>query len=89
MIMNTVDYVKEVKRQLYNEVYYNRVQRDFTPEHEQLINQCVDTLIDDGELEEEVAKLLRPAQSKIPVFYMLPKIAKRNWSYRSYSTSHL
>lgn len=54
-IMNTKDYVKEVKRQLDNEVYYKRVERDFTPEHEQLINQCIDTLIDDGESEEEVA----------------------------------
>ena len=35
-------------------------------EHEQLINQCVDTLIDDEELE-EVAKRLRPAQSRTPV----------------------
>ena len=56
--MNTRECVREAKRQLDNEVYYKRVERDFTPEHEQLINQCVDTLIDDGELEEEVAKLL-------------------------------
>ena len=58
VIMNTRECVREAKRQLDNEVYYKRVERDFTPEHEQLINQCVDTLIDDGELEEEVAKLL-------------------------------
>ena len=75
--MNTKDYVKEAKRQLDNEVYYKRVERDFTPENEQLISQCVDTLIDDGELE-EVAKLLRPAQSRTPIFYMLPKIHKVN-----------
>ena len=75
--MNTKDYVKEAKRQLDNEVYYKRVERDFTPENEQLINQCVDTLIDDGELE-EVAKLLRPAQSRAPIFYMLHKIHKVN-----------
>jgi len=54
--MNTKDYVKEAKRQLDNDVYYKRVERDFTPEHEQLINQCVDTLIDDGEFEEEVVR---------------------------------
>ena len=62
VIMNTKDYVKEAKRQLDNEVYYKRVGRDLTLEHEQLINQCLDTLMDNGELEEEVAKLLRPAQ---------------------------
>ena len=76
VIMNTEDYVKEAKRQLDNEVYYKRVERDLTSEHERLISQCVDTLLDDGELEEEVAKLLRPAQSRTPVFYMLPKIHK-------------
>ena len=59
VIMNTKDYVKEAKRQLDNEVYYKRVERDFTLEHERLINQCVDKLILDGELAEEVAKLLR------------------------------
>ena len=58
VIMNTKDYVKEAKRQLDNEVYNKRGERDFTPKHEQLINQCVDKLIDDGELE-EVAKLLK------------------------------
>ena len=60
--MNTKNYVTEAKRQLDNEVYYKRVERDFTPEHERPINQCVGTLIDDGELEEEVAKLLRNSQ---------------------------
>ena len=78
VIMNTKDYVKEAKRQLDNEVYYKRVERDFTLEHERLINQCVDKLILDGELAEEVAKLLRPAQSRTPIFYMLPKIHKVN-----------
>ena len=74
--MNTEDYVKEAKRQPDNEVYYKRVERDLTSEHERLISQCVDTLLDDGELEEEVAKLLGPAQSRTPIFYMLPKIHK-------------
>lgn len=78
VIMNAKDYVKEAKRQLDNEEYYKRVGRDLTLEHEQLINQSLDTLMDDGELEEEVAKLLRPAQSRTPIFYMLPKIHKVN-----------
>lgn len=34
--------------------------------------------MDNGELEKEVAKLLRPAQSRTPIFYMLPKINKVN-----------
>ncbi len=34
VIMNTEDYVKEAKRQLDNEVFYKRVERDLTSEHE-------------------------------------------------------
>ena len=78
VILNTVDYVKEAKRQLDNEIYYNKIENDLTSEHEQLINQCIDTLKNNGELEEEIAKLLKPAKSRTPLFYMLPKIHKVN-----------
>ena len=78
VIMNTKDYVQEATHQLDNGEYYKRVEREFTPEHEQLIDQCVDTLMDAGELEKKVAELLRPAQSRTPIFYMLPKIHKVN-----------
>ena len=78
VILNTVDYVKEAKRQLDNEIYYNKIENDLTSEHEQLINQCIDTLKHNGELEEEIAKLLKPAKSRTPLFYMLPKIHKVN-----------
>ena len=78
VILNSVDYVKEAKRQLDNEIYYNKIENDLTSEHEQLINQCIDTLKSNGELEEEIAKLLKPAKSRTPIFYMLPKIHKVN-----------
>ena len=31
-----------------------------------------------GEIQDDVAKLLKPAQSRTPIFYMLPKIHKIN-----------
>ena len=74
--MNTKDYVKKAKRQRDNEVYYKSVERDFSHEHEQLINQCVDTLLDDRELEQVAAKLLRPVQSRTPIYSICPKYSK-------------
>ena len=76
VILNAIDYVEEAKRQLDNETYYKKIESDFTSEHEQLINQCIDTYKNNGELEEEIAKLLKPVKSRTPIFYMLPKIHK-------------
>ena len=42
--LNSVDYVKEAKRQLDNEIYYNKIENDLTSVEEQLINQCIDKL---------------------------------------------
>ena len=42
--LNSVDYVKEAKRQLDNEIYYNKIENDLTSEEEQLIYQCIDKL---------------------------------------------
>ena len=73
-----IDYVEEAKRQLDNEIYYKKIESDLTSEHEQLINQCIDTYKNNGELEEKIAKLLKPVKSRTPIFYMLPKIHKVN-----------
>ena len=78
VILNAIDYVEEAKRQLDNEIYYKKIESDLTSEHEQLINQCIDTYKNNGELEEEIAKLLKPVKSRTPIFYMLPKIHKVN-----------
>ena len=78
VILNAIDYVEEPKRQLDNEIYYKKIESDLTSEHEQLINQCIDTYKNNGELEEEIAKLLKPVKSRTPIFYMLPKIHKVN-----------
>ena len=43
VILNAIDYVEEAKRQLDNEIYYKKIESDLTSEHEQLINQCIDT----------------------------------------------
>ena len=48
VILNSVDYVKGAKRQLDNEIYFNKIGNDLTSEHEQLLNQCINTLKNNG-----------------------------------------
>ena len=50
VILNAIDYVEEAKRQLDNEIYYKKIESDLTSEHKQLINQCIDTYKNNGEL---------------------------------------
>lgn len=78
VIQNTSDYITEAMRQLSNEEYYKRVENDLTSEHEQLINQCINNMIDNGDLEKDIGQLLRSTDSRTPIFYMLPKIHKPN-----------
>ena len=77
VILNTTDYLQEVKCQLDNDMYYERIE-DCTSVHEQTINHCIDDLMKNGEIQHDVAKLLKPVQSRTPIFYMLPKIRKIN-----------
>ena len=78
VILNTGDYITEAMRQLNNEEYYKRVEEDLTSQHEQLINQCISDLINDGDLHMDTGQLLRPANSRTPIVYMLPKIHTPN-----------
>ena len=41
-------------RQLSNAEYYRRIEKDLTPDHENQINQCINELIDKGDLEEDI-----------------------------------
>ena len=50
VILNTGDYITEAMRQLNNEEYYKRVEEDLSLQHEQLINQLISDLINDGDL---------------------------------------
>ena len=78
VILNTTDYLQGAKRQLDNDTYYKRIEEDCTSGHEQTINQYIDDLVKNGEIQRNVAELLKPGQSRTPIFYMLPKIHKIN-----------
>ena len=78
VILNTGNYITKAMRQLNNEEYYKRGEEDLTSQHEQLINQCVSDLINNGDLDMDTGQLLRPGNSRTPIFYMPPKIHKPN-----------
>ena len=78
VILNSEDYVAEALRQLDNTEYYKKVDRDYAEGHEKNIDECITTLAIKGNRERDIGKLLRPVNSRTPVFYMLPKIHKTN-----------
>lgn len=78
VILNTTDYLQQAKRQLDNDMYYRKIKEDSTLGHEQTINHCIDNLVKNREIQHNVAKLLKPAQSRTQIFYMLPKIHQIN-----------
>ena len=61
VILKTGDYITEAMRQLNNEEYYKKLEEDLTSQHEQLINQCISDLINNGDLDMDTGQLLRPA----------------------------
>ena len=87
VIVNTKDYITEAMWQLSNEEYYKKAEKDLTLDQEQLINQYIDELISNGDLERGTGQLLKPTNSRTPIFYMLPKIHKANNPGRSVVSS--
>ena len=61
VILKTGDYITKAMRQLNNEEYYKKLEEDLTSQHEQLINQCISDLINNGDLDMDTGQLLRPA----------------------------
>ena len=87
VILNSEDDVAEGLRQLDNTECYKKVDRDFTKAHDKNIDECISTLAIKGNIERDISKLLRPVNSRTPVFYMLPKIHKTNNPGRSVVSS--
>ena len=50
-------------------MYHKRTEEDCTLEHEKTINNCIDDLVKNGEMQHDLARLLKPAQSRTPIFY--------------------
>ena len=76
MILNTNDYISEAIREINNEEYQIKVEKDLTCYHEQLINQCIDEMINNRNPDKRTGQLLRRKNSRTTIFYLLPKIHK-------------
>lgn len=60
--------------QLSNAEYYSKVEKDFTPDQENQINQCISELVDNGDVEEDIGKLLiKATNSRTPIFLYASK----------------
>lgn len=86
MFVDTKDYITKAMWQLSNEEYYKKVEKDLTPDHEQLINQLIDEMISNGDLIRGNGHLLKPTDSRTSIFYMCfprsisPTIPDDRWS---------
>ncbi|XP_033752172.1 uncharacterized protein LOC117335980 [Pecten maximus] len=76
VIMNRGDYINEANRQLTNETFYRKLDRDPTQEHAKLINEAIDRILNKGDIDADTASFLRPVNALSGKFYLLPKIHK-------------
>jgi len=76
VLLNTLDYIKEAERQLFDNSIYSKLDHDPTMKHNRIIQ---DFLQDNGPeegLSYKAIKLLTPKLPRTPVFYTLPKTHK-------------
>lgn len=76
VIQNTVDYIQEAHRQLYDLKSYSEVPRDLNPAISKKITKFLIFVKEQQLLPEEVIKYLLPKNERTPIFYTLPKIHK-------------
>ena len=76
VIMNTADYVKEAERQLSDEKTYKKLQDNPTNNYPYEINNINDDMVINGDINKNVAKILRNNETRTPQMYFLPQIHK-------------
>lgn len=75
VVMNRKDYVDEVQRQLNNDKYYQRLETDFSSTAASNITECVSDIENtEPHVMDEFDTF--PTQTRIPQFYILPKVHK-------------
>ena len=66
----------QAPRQLSDSEYYQKVDRDLTPEHSKTLNDAIKKLATKKLIDEKTAKSLHTDDAKTPKFYMLPRVHK-------------
>ena len=78
VIMNTSDYILEANRQLNNNDHYERLTEDPTHKFNTHINNLINQAWRLNIIDEHTYNNLQTKNPRIPTFYLLPKIHKKN-----------
>ena len=78
VVLDVEKYHDEAMRQLNDPNYYQKLNENPTKRYviEKIVTETVLDLIDQGEIDDDMAPLLIPANSRTSKFYLLPKIHK-------------
>ena len=76
VIIDVKDYIIEANRQLNDTNFYQKLDRDPTEKHLDLVNNAIDTLHKQKHINQKLAEGLKLPTAKTPKFYLLPKIHK-------------
>ena len=74
--MNKTYYTKECPRLLNDKNFYIETKNDLAPEHANIIQTKIESLLKKGKITEEIYKCLKTSKHKTPSLYLLPKIHK-------------
>ncbi|XP_071155741.1 uncharacterized protein [Mytilus edulis] len=78
VVMDKCDYIQEAERQLSDERFYKKLDTDPTPQFNKEITTNLKNMCEQGHIDEDTFKYLKPEKSKPGRFYLLPKIHKVN-----------
>ena len=78
VIQDVAEYINEANRQLSNQEFYKKCDRDLTHLHAKKINDTITEFERSNILTTKTANMLRNKSPKTPKFYTLPKIHKPN-----------
>ncbi|CAJ0959325.1 unnamed protein product, partial [Ranitomeya imitator] len=76
VVMDTVQYVSEIRSQLSDTSVYERLQVNPTQGYKLELDGIIDEALNDGLIDIKLAKYLKVEHPVVPVLYTLPKIHK-------------
>lgn len=76
ILQNTIDYEKEIHRQLGDSNFYTRLPSDPTTKYMSIVHDKLQTWLDKGEINKQEFGFMKNDFPVIPVFYTLPKVHK-------------
>jgi hypothetical protein len=78
VVMTKEQYLQKAEDLLNNRHHYRRIYRDLNGEYTKQITEYINKKKQETKINPEVATYITPRQPRTPVFYILPKIHKKN-----------